>query len=567
MINDFRFMNRKTTGFSLSTLAFLFIFYFLFSSALFSQVTTEIDTTKIRIGEQISYKIKVETDSTKLVVFPEGQTFVPLELVEASKIDTTKEDAKFKLWREYILTKFDSGAFYIPKQKIIIGDKTIFTDSLQVEVNTIEVDTLKQGLFDIKPIIEVEKSSSKWWLYVLITLFILAAVAFLLYWFIWRKKPLTEEEQIALLPPYERAKLALKKLDDSKFLERSEIKEYYSELTFVIRKFLDDKVYDRALESTTDQLIARLDLLKEGNQFALKKETIHNIESILKRADLVKFAKSKPDFELAKLDKQTIDKEIDAVKETLPEPSEEEKLLDQQYKDQQERKQKRRKIIITTVVAIGLLAITYVGFGLKYGFGYVFDTITGDDSKELLEGNWVKSAYGIPPVYIETPQVLRRDSVGIPEELKEKIKNTSFRFLSKKTGLNIEVSTTLFNYTEEEQQQLSTDEGKAQELFVASEKYLEKIGDEGAKDITVSRDQFTTPNGAQGLKTFGTKKVEINGDDQLANYVLLLFKAENVRQQIIINWLDDDDYAQQTVDRIIATIELNPKTEKEEEIK
>jgi hypothetical protein len=561
---DFRGMTRKTTGLSSSTLVLLSIFYFLCSFVSFSQVSTEVDTTKIRIGEQISYKIKVEADSTKLVVFPEGQTFLPLELVEALKIDTTKKAAKFHLLRTYMLTQFDSGSYYIPKQKIIIGDRTFFTDSLKIDVNTIEVDTLKQGLFDIKPIIEVEKSPSKWWLYTLIILLILGVIAFLLYWFIWRKKPLTEEEEIALLPPYERAKLALKKLDESQFLERSELKAYYSELTFVIRKFLDEKVYDRALESTTEELIARLDILKEGNQFALKKETIQNIESILKRADLVKFAKSKPDFELAKFDKQTIDKEIDAVKEILPEPSEEEKLLDQQYKEQQERKKKRRKIILTTAITLALLVATYVGFGLKYGFGYVFDTITGDDSKELLEGTWVKSAYGVPPVYIETPQVLKRDKVAIPESLKEKIKQTAFSFISEKTALKIEVRTTLFNYTEEEQQQLSTDEGKSQELLAASEMYVQKLEKEGAKDIAVKREPFSTPNSAQGLKTFGYFKSDASGDDKNLKYILLLFKAENIRQQILINWEDGDDYAQQTVDRIIASIELNPNASKEE---
>jgi hypothetical protein len=335
-------------------------------------------------------------------------------------------------------------------------------------------------------------------------------------------------------------------------------------LTFVIRKFLDEKVYDRALESTTEQLIARLDLLTEGNQLRLKKGTIQNIESILKRADLVKFAKSTPDFALAELDKQTIDNEIDAVKETLPEPSEEEKLLNQQYKKQQARKQKRRKIITTTAITIGLMAATYFGFGLKYGFSYVFDTITGNDSKELLEGNWVQSAYGIPPIYLETPQVLKRDTLAIPESLKEKVKRTSFRFLSVKTGLNIEVSTTLFNYSEEEQQQLSTDEGKSQELFAASEMYVKKLENEGARDIAVKREQFSTPNNAQGLKTFGYMKTDSNGDEKSMNYILLLFKAENIRQQVLINWEDYDDYAQQIVDRIMASIELNPSVEKEE---
>ena len=109
------------------------------------------------------------------------------------------------------------------------------------------------------------------------------------------------------------------------YLKNEEIKEYYSELTLIIRKYLDEKVYDHALESTTEELIGRLRLLKDGNQMDLSKEdTIKNIETILRRADLVKFAKSEPDPELAKLDRNTIDVEIDHVKEALPEPTEEE---------------------------------------------------------------------------------------------------------------------------------------------------------------------------------------------------------------------------------------------------
>ena len=359
----------------------------LFTSFSFGQVSSKVDTTQIRIGEQINYKINVEADSSALVVFPEGQTFLPLEAVEASNIDTTKNNAKILLSRIYKLTQFDSGVYTIPRQKIIIGDKPFFTDSLKVMVNPIEVDTTKQGLYDIKPIIEVDKTGGNWWKYLLITLLLIGLVAFLLYWFIWRKKPLTEEEEIALLPPYDRAKIAIRKLDQSQFLLKSEIKKYYSELTLIIRKYLDEKVYDRAMESTTDELILRLQLLKDGNQIPLKKDTINNLQSILKRADLVKFAKSKPDTALAEMDRDIIDKEIDNVKASLPEPSEEEKLLDKQYKEAQERKKKRRKVILTVAISLFLIIATIVGFGIKYGFGYVKDTIIGHESKELLEGN------------------------------------------------------------------------------------------------------------------------------------------------------------------------------------
>ena len=48
-------------------------------------IKTEADTTQIRIGEQIKLKITVEADSAAQVIFPEGQTFSPLETVEAFK--------------------------------------------------------------------------------------------------------------------------------------------------------------------------------------------------------------------------------------------------------------------------------------------------------------------------------------------------------------------------------------------------------------------------------------------------------------------------------------------------
>ncbi|MFT4804794.1 MAG: hypothetical protein ACI9YE_002001 [Psychroserpens sp.] len=533
------------------------LLFFLLSLVSFAQVTSSIDTTKIRIGEQITFKVLVESDSIDLVVFPEGQTFMPLEMIASFKIDTTKNNNKFQLIKEYALTQFDSGAYTIPKQKIVVGDKIFFTDSLRVEVQTIAVDTTKQKLFDIKPMITVEKATSKWWLYTLFGLLVFALIGFVLYWFIWRKKPLSEEEKIALLPPYDRAKMALKKLDESDYLQKEELKDYYSELTFIIRKYLDEKVYDRALESTTDQLVDRLNILRDGNQIELSNDDIKNIETILKRADLVKFAKSAPDVELARLDRNTIDIEIDQVKEALPEPTEEEKLLNEKYRDDQERKQKRKKIWLTVAASILIVIATFVGFGLKYGFKYVVDTITGEESKELLEGKWVRSDYGIPPIMITTPVVLERIDFELADELKDKISNTSFRYLSTSIGIDIQVSTTKFTYTDEEKEQASSDEAKARELLVASEKYIQTLEANGATNITVKREQFITPNAAEGFKTYGTLMMSLgDGDLVTANYKIILFKAENVRQQIILQWRGGNVYTDEIIERVLNSIEL-----------
>lgn len=525
---------------------------FLLSFISFSQVTTEVDTTKIRIGEQINYKIKVEADSTALVVFPEGQTFSPLEAVEALKIDTTKKDSKFKLSRIYKLTQFDSGSYTIPRQKIIIGEKPFFTDSLRVDVGTVEVDTTKQKLYDIKPIIEVEKSSSNWWIWLLVVMAALALIGFLLWWFVWREKPLTEEEEIALLPPYDRAKLALKKLDDSQYLIRSEVKEYYSELTMIIRKYLDEKVYERSLESTTDELINRLQLLKEGNQFPFSKETLHNLETILKRADLVKFAKSAPDTALIEMDRATIEKEIESVKAVLPEPTEEEKLLDQQYKEAQERKKKRTKVIITVASLVLLLVATYVGFGLKYGFKYVNDTILRDESKELLEGEWFKSAYGYPPVYIETPEVLKRVQDTLSDESKDKIKQRVFVF-DDAEHLDIKIITDEVDSGEQGQEDIQ------RRVVQSIEKIIEEWETKNVQNIITKDDQFITPNNVEGSKTHGTADFPIKDSDETfeGEYAIFSFATkEGMIAHVTLVWAKEDSYAVDIAERIMNSIEM-----------
>ena len=483
------------------------------------------------------------------MVFPEGQTFLPLEMIETYDIDTTKEAAQVKLIKKYGLTQFDSGVYAIPRQKIVISDKVFYTDSLQVEVRNVLVDTTKQGLYDIKPVIEVGKTPSQWWKYALIIVLLVALIGFLLYWFLWRKKPLTKEEQIALLPPYDRAKLALQKLDESQYLMNNELKDYYSELTFIIRKYLDEKVYDHALESTTDELIDRLNLLKDGNQIDISSEDIKNIETILKRADLVKFAKSAPDIELAKLDRNTIDLEIDQVKEALPEPTEEEKLLDQKYKEAQEQKRKRKKMVLTVGLIISLCILTFVGLGMKYGFTYVKDSILGVESKQLLEGEWVTSDYGIPPITISTPKVLKRVNSEIPDEVQTQMVITNFGFQSKDVHLNIELSTRRLK---------DHDANQKIDLNQTAEKVITEMENEGIENILVKQDRYVTPNNAEGLKTHGSATFPLTGseDSYEGEYILLHFTDQNILQQILITWRRDDIYANEIVERIIASIEL-----------
>ena len=520
----------------------------------YGQISSSIDSTAIKIGAELLYKIEVKTDSSTLVVFSEEQTFQPLEMINSYAVDTNKKDGYYHFTKTYGLTLFDSGVYTIPRQKINLGGKLFYTDSLEVQVNPVLVDTTKQKLFDIKPLTEVEKSPSGFWGGFALFMLIFLSISGLLYWFVWRKKPLSEAEKIAALKPYERAKLALEKLDEEQYFQNEEIKTYYSDLTLILRQYLDEKVYEQSLESTTDELVLRLKTLKEANQITLSPETIRNIETILKRADLVKFAKSKPDFQLARFDKSTIELEIDHVKEGLPEPTEEELLQDLAYREALAKAQKRKKTKQAIAIAVGVLLIALTGFVIHSGFTNVKDTVLRNPGKILLEKTpWVRSEYGAPGVTISTPVVLERQKVELAEEMKGKAQVVSFAFAEVDAPVDIIVNSSKFAAQ-------AGEDGNAKDVPIdvlkVAEGVLDRFEKQGAKNIISRNEQFITPNGQEGVKTFGTGEFLVGENLVKSEYIILGFSTPNILQQVILTWTANDIYADQIVERILNSIEL-----------
>ncbi len=513
-------------------------------------VHSEIDTTFIKIGEQIKYTITVETDSTDLVFFPEGQTFSPLETVEAFATDTTRKKNRLTLQKIYALTQFDSGVYTIPPQRIAINEKPFFTDSVKINVATVPVDTLTQKMYDIKSLIPVEKSYSRLWKVLLIILLGLLLVGGLLYWFVFRKKPLTEEEKEALLPPYDRALLELKRLENSKYLIQDEYKRYYSELTDIVRSYLEEDVHVTALESTTNQLIDKLEMLKDAGELKLEDDTIHQFKRILQTADLVKFAKSKPPTSTAEQDRKSIEEIVIKTKEALPEPTEEELMQQQEYQEELARKKYRKKIVIAVAATVALLLISAVSAVSYYGFNQVKDTVLGHPTKELLDGEWVSSSYGYPPISLETPKVLIRQDIPLPAEAREDIKEQHNFIYTSSIGL-FTVATSSTSFTE-----------LAEPDFEKSiEQLLKNFEDQGAKNIITKQEEFTTTTGVTGIKTYGSGKFAVPDSKELVRgkYIILSFGGKGFQQQILLSWLDNDSYAEQIVARILRSVEV--KTE------
>ena len=102
-------MNSKSEKYKLGSkqsflLRSIFLCLFFLSFIGFSQsthnVTSGVDIDSIKIGEQIKFIINVEVDNNDQVIFPEGQTFSPLEMVESFAIDTIRENEKITLLKK-----------------------------------------------------------------------------------------------------------------------------------------------------------------------------------------------------------------------------------------------------------------------------------------------------------------------------------------------------------------------------------------------------------------------------------------------------------------------------------
>jgi hypothetical protein len=529
----------------------LFFFALVLPSLMFAQetprVSSTVDTASIRIGEQIHWTVAVEVDSTDQVIFPEGQTFSPLETVEAFKTDTTRKNRRVLLQKTYALTQFDSGAYLLPTQRIDINGRGYFTDSLLISVGTVPVDTVNQKMYDIKPMMGVDANPFRWlkWLGFGLLGVLLAGA---LYWYVFRKKPLTQEAQEALLPPYERALKELKRLETSKYLIQDEFKKYYTELTDIVRAYLEEEVHISALESTTAQLLDKLELLRDAGKLDLEEDTLTQFRKILETADLVKFARSKPPVRKAEDDRASIEQIVRKTKEALPEPTEEELLQQEEYRAEIAAMERRKKFRIAAVAAAGILLVSILASVGYFGYQNVKVYLLGNPSKSLLEGEWIASSYGYPPVLLETPEVLFRREVELPVEARAAIQDMdAFAYNNARAHLSIAAVSTLFSKAD-----------TPPDYDQAVDQVLAGFEQNGAKNIITKQEEFTTVSGVKGVRVYGRGDFRMPDSDEYVKgkYTILLFGGNGFLQQVVISWEDGDLYAEQIVERILKTVEV-----------
>ncbi|MCO5279630.1 MAG: hypothetical protein M9931_01085 [Chitinophagales bacterium] len=275
--------------------AFSFALLFLFAANVYSQVSASFtaDSTQILIGDFLHLKFAAKFPNATAVQLPIFKDSIgALDIIAASKKDTAKIGEETVITQQFTVSAYDSGLYTIPPQAILftqngMADST-FTNEIAITVNTVPVDTTK-NFKPIKAPLEVKRSWREYLLYVLIALGVIV-IALLAWWLFkkyYKKKDAAKEAINRKKTAHEWALKELQKLEQEKVWQQNP-KTYYSRLTDIFRRYLEYRFSVSAMESTTDEI--DLMLTRDDISGEAKKELV----SLLKLADLVKFAKQQP---------------------------------------------------------------------------------------------------------------------------------------------------------------------------------------------------------------------------------------------------------------------------------
>ncbi len=516
-----------------------------------TELKAAVDTTSIRIGEQLNYTLQIKADSTAQVLFPEQPIFAPFELLEESPIDTLRAQSHYLYTKKYALIQFDSGNYFLPQQQVLVDGFSKIADLIPIRVNPVVVDTTKQNLFDIKPLTEVEKNYDALISRILWGLVIGLVCIGIMYTYLFqkRKKELRAQE----LPPFERAIEELKALESENLSEQEEFKRYYSRLTDVVRRYLEEEAKIDALESTSEELLAKLELRKDAGSLDLDRKTLMSLRAVLQNADLVKFAKSMPEKYTANEDRKAVEHVVIETKEALPEPTEEELREKAAYQEYLAKKRRKEQWIWGSA-GVGILAVlSLVVSMLVYGYYPVRDTLFRYPTKVLSSGTWYSSQYGTPPLAIETPEILERISAS-----EEPVQQ--FRFGSFDSPFYINLS---FDFPKQKAgapeappaDPKQADLEKGQELVNS---IISSFESAGAVNIFIKNDAVTLPSGLPVAKIYGTLDYPKNQEEQRVrcNFSAYLFAFDQGTILLTLMYEKEDRYGEAIEQRIVNSLDL-----------
>lgn len=257
-----------------------------------------IDTAAIVMGETTTLHLELAMDKGVNGYFLNDKIDTLCTRVEINsrpKPDTIDlGNNRIQINKDYLIQSFDSGRWAIPPLLYIAGPDTARTsENLALTVSPVKVN--EQG--DIKDFAPPEEPPrhfldwvpdwvpNLWWLWLLL---LLAAVAAWYYHKYMRKGKNPFKHEKKRLPPYEEAMQRLHALRARQLWQNNQEKAYYTELTDILRVYIDRRLNINAVEMTSSQII---DSLRQNPDTKVVNDQLSEILAV---ADFVKFAGQHP---------------------------------------------------------------------------------------------------------------------------------------------------------------------------------------------------------------------------------------------------------------------------------
>ncbi|MDD5087225.1 MAG: hypothetical protein PHI18_00305 [bacterium] len=259
------------------------------AAATAAQMDAALAPSTAHIGDTLRLTVRVTGAGGRPLRFgrPDDENFSLLR-VDSSRLAAAGEMG-------FTLAVYDTGEYTLPQFPVIVGTaadaETLFTPLQSVTIASVLPDSAQSPL-PLKPYREHpfqwRELLAWWWIPAL------AALVSCAVWFWrWRSRRRLRKEmgyEEPLPPPEEEAIRLLIRLRDEKYPARGMLKEFFSEYSYILRRYLERRYEFPALEMTTYELERRF----ENGTVPIEWPT--RLLPVLREADLVKFAKYLPDY-------------------------------------------------------------------------------------------------------------------------------------------------------------------------------------------------------------------------------------------------------------------------------
>ena len=259
------------------------------------KVTAQLDSTVMTQGYRTNLHVTVLGPAdASLVAWPEkGGQLGGVDVADISHQTTDLGNGRRETIYTLTLQPFDPDTVTLPPLRVASGRDTAESRALVLKVLPVELDSLTE----IHPLEGPVAYPSKWydwvpqwvsdyWAWIFIALGLIAAgIAAFLY---WRRGGTVMVRRKRIVPPYELAMRRLGQLRERRLAESGHEKEYYTELTDILRQYLDGRFGINATK-TPPQNTRRPRRAHEATRLSADR-----MRAVLEVADFVKFAKMRP---------------------------------------------------------------------------------------------------------------------------------------------------------------------------------------------------------------------------------------------------------------------------------